>query len=262
MKPKLILALLAVAVAGGCGQQQSSHPGAPKTDAEGLPAGRAYVSTKVTEDGKDRELASGSTIRLEFSEIAITANAGCNQLMGKAGLDAGRLTVDNLGGTEMGCEKALMDQDEWLSEFLSSSPVWKLDGETLVLSDGKTKIELREEKLTAKPLHGTAWTLDTLVDGETASSIPQGVRATLKLGEDGKVSGNAGCNGFGGSFTAKAGKISFSNLGVTRMACGGDKDAVEKAVLAVLDGTVAYQIKGKTLTVTHPSGKGLQFTAG
>lgn len=261
MKPKLILALLALAVAGGCGQQPS-QPGAPKTDAEELPAGRAYVSTKVTEDGKHRELASGSTIRLEFSKIAITANAGCNQLMGKASLDAGRLTVDNLGGTEMGCEKPLMDQDEWLSEFLTSSPVWKLDGETLVLSDGTTKIELREEKLTAKPLHGTTWALDTLIEGETASSIPQGVKATLKLGEDGKLSGNAGCNGFGGGFTAKAGKLTVSNLGVTRMACGGDKDIVEKAVLAVLDGTVAYQIKGETLTLTHPSGKGLRFTAG
>ncbi|MGH3647843.1 MAG: META domain-containing protein [Micromonosporaceae bacterium] len=259
MKPKLILALLTLAVAGGCGQQPSPPAGpAP----EQLPVGKTYLSTEVAEDGKARELASGTRIRIEFTRDGLRADAGCNHLMGKASLDSGRLSVDNLGGTEMGCEKPLMDQDKWLADFLTDSPVWKLDGDTLVLSDGITKIKLREEKQTAKPLTGTKWTLNTLVDGETAGSLPQGVKAHLTFGKDGKVSGNAGCNGFGGSYTVKGEKITFSNLGVTRMACGGDKDTVEKSVLAVLDGTVTYQVKGEVLTLTHPSGKGLQFTAG
>lgn len=35
--------------------------------------------------------------------------------------------------TMMACDEALMDQDQWLSEFLTSSPALAVDGETLTL---------------------------------------------------------------------------------------------------------------------------------
>ncbi|MGH3716001.1 MAG: META domain-containing protein [Micromonosporaceae bacterium] len=254
MKPMLILALLALAVATGCGQQQPA--GSPKDKAEELPTDRTYVSSKVT----GHALVEGSRIRLEFTKSDIKADAGCNHFQGKASLQGGRLVVDKLGGTEMGCDKPLMTQEEWLTDFLTSSPVLQLDGETLVLSDGKTKIELREEQPTA--LAGTKWTLDTLVDGQTASSVPAGVKAHLTFGDDGKVTGNAGCNQLGGSYTTAQDTITFANIGVTRMACGGEKDTVEKSVLAVLDGEVTYRVEGQVLTLEHPSGKGLQLRAG
>ncbi|MGH3739265.1 MAG: META domain-containing protein [Micromonosporaceae bacterium] len=254
---KLVFALLALAVAGGCGGQQPDQPGAPK--AEQLPAGRTFTSTQVTDDGKTRTLAAGSRIRLAFDKGEVRADAGCNQLSGDARLDAGRLTVSELSGTEMACDKPLMDQDQWLSGFLTSSPVWQLKGDTLTLSDGTTRVQLREQR--DRTLTGGQWTLDTLVDGQTASSLPQGVKAHLNFNTEGKITGNTGCNHLGGGYTEADGTLTFDTIGVTKMACGGAKDTVEKAVLAVLDGTVSYRIDGETLILTHPSGKGLRYRA-
>jgi heat shock protein HslJ len=45
------------------------------------------------------------------------------------------------------------------------------------------------------------------------------------------------------------------------MACEDDRMALERAVLSVLDGTVAYEIKADRLTLTHPQGKGLGLRA-
>ena len=49
-----------------------------------------------------------------------------------------------LAMTMMACDEALMDQDQWLSEFLTSSPALAVDGETLTLGDDTTGITLSE----------------------------------------------------------------------------------------------------------------------
>jgi len=66
----------------------------------------------------------------------VSANAGCNTLFGGASWDGGKLELDGaLASTMMACDDALMEQDQWLSDFLSSSPALALDGKTLTLGD-------------------------------------------------------------------------------------------------------------------------------
>jgi heat shock protein HslJ len=47
----------------------------------------------------------------------------------------------------------------------------------------------------------------------------------------------------------------------TLMACGDDIMRVEHAVQSVLDGEVRFSITADRLTLTHPSGKGIQLRA-
>lgn len=254
-----VATLLALGVMAGCGRGTG-----PGSEPEKLPEGRTFLSTAVT----GHDLKSGTQITLSFQKGKVGAHAGCNNLFGTARLDGGRLLVSDVGGTEMACEKALMAQDEWLTAFLSSEPEWLLDGNELTLTQGSTQVRLVDRKHAEpdKPLKGTRWVLDTLTEGEAASAMPSGVTAWLKLGKDGVATGNAGCNQFGGgpdgNFTVEGTTIRFHDLAVTRMSCGEERDALERKVLAVLDGPVAYQVEGNQLTVTHPSKLGLRFHAG
>jgi heat shock protein HslJ len=65
-------------------------------------------------------------------------------------------------------------------------------------------------------------------------------------GNDKKVTGNGGCNSFFGTYRLSAGnKISFSDIGSTKMACP-DMD-VESQFFQVLSETDNYSVSGDTL---------------
>jgi len=247
--------VVALGMTAGCGRGT-----APGGNPGQLPEGRNFLSTEV--DGRD--LVPGTRIELSFRDGQIGAHTGCNHLFGNARLEGGRLLVAGVGGTEMACEPKLMAQDEWLIGFLTGGPEWRLSGQELTLSSGDTRIRLLDRRSAepARPLSGTKWLLDTLVEGGTAASLPAGARPWITFGKDGMATGNAGCNGFGGNYTVKEGHIRFSELAVTKMSCGEERDAVERKVLAVLSGTVTYTIVDDVLTVTHPSEQGLRFRAG
>lgn len=259
MRPLLITVLLMVAAgASGCARGGGDLPAG-----SGLPADRTFLSTSVTEDGKDRPLAEDTRIRLTIDNEQLSVNAGCNSLGGNARLDGDRLVVDGMGGTEIGCEPEFAEQDSWLAGFLTGGPSWRLEGDTLRLTLKNTTIELVDRAI-AEPdrqLRKTHWQLDTLVDGETASSVPGKAKAHITLGENGRATGNAGCNDFSAQFEEAGDEITFSAVTSTRKACGGARDEVERAMLAVLEGSPTYEIEADRLRLSTSSGSGLEFRA-
>lgn len=52
---------------------------------------------------------------------------------------------------------------------------------------------------------------------------------TISFGEDGKISGFAGCNRLLGSAAVDGKKVDFSQLGLTRMMCSPDEMKIEEA---------------------------------
>jgi heat shock protein HslJ len=101
--------------------------------------GREYESTEV----RGHDLVEGSTIIMTFEEGRVSARAGCNTLNGAATWDDGTLEVaEPLASTMMACDEALMAQDQWLSEFLTSGPALEIDGDTLTLGDDANGITL------------------------------------------------------------------------------------------------------------------------
>lgn len=104
-------------------------------------SGRTFTSTEV----RGHDLAPGSTITLTFEDGRISANGGCNTLNGAATWDGDTLDVaEPLASTMMACDEALMAQDQWLSEYLTSSPALAVDGDTMTLGDDTTGITLSE----------------------------------------------------------------------------------------------------------------------
>lgn len=246
-------AALAVIVAstlliGACGSSDDSSGDTTDLDL----AGRTFVGDQVTRDDSPYPLVKGSQIRLTFDDDTIGASAGCNSMGGDASWSSGTLVVDSLAGTEMGCDKDLMDQDAWLADLLTSEPTVLLADDTLTLTSGGTVVILSDEEVVVPDasLTGTTWVLDSLITADAASSVPAGVRSTVLFKPSGLVFAELGCNTGRGGYQADDSTITFEPMATTRMACEEAATSVEDAVLAVLQGEVRFSIDGESLVLT------------
>ena len=262
---RLALALVVVVtlVAGACGGGDDTAAPATPDEPAGSLADREFLSTAVTEDGQPRALIDGTRVRLQFHDGRLTADAGCNTLDGQVEIEPDRLVLDQLAVTEMGCDPERHAQDEWLSGVLAAGPAYTLDGADLRLESGTTVLELTDREVTDpdRPLEATRWELDGIVDGDAVSSVPAGGGATLVF-EDGQVSFEIeGCNQGGGDVTIADTSIEVGQLTTTLMGCVPPAADVEAAVTSVLAGDITYAVEAGTLTLTHPSGRGLVLRA-
>jgi heat shock protein HslJ len=263
----VIVAVLAAAVlVTACAAPGSAGRGSETSDSGGGTAaaaslgdvlsGRTFLSTAVT----GHDLVKGSRISLEFrAPHSLHVRAGCNYLSGDYRLVDGRLMVDTLAMTEMGCDKSLMQQDDWLAGLLQDGLSLALDGNTLALSSGDVRIALLDREVADpdRPLVGTVWMVDGIIDGDTASSVPQDVRATMSIT-------NCGIMYFDGRHDY-AGPVAIDGDVVHpgRITGGGSGIGPQGnwVDMSVLTHDFHYRVEADRLTVTGAAGKGLTFFA-
>lgn len=111
----------------------------------------------------------------------------------------------------------------------------------------------------SSPVTGVHWTLDSLtVDGRTRQA-PES--AYLRIGEDGRVSGNAGCNSFGSTVTLKGDHVDFGDIQTTDMGCPKASMAFEESLSRTFTGgTFTSKVKGDELTLTTDDGDRVDLT--
>ncbi len=134
-------------------------------------------------------------------------------------------------------------------------------GSELLLSG--PSVELHYASVAPTPdrsLLGVDWTLESLISGATASSVA-GDRATLRIDENGAVTGSTGCRSFTGHASVNEAQIQFTQLVTDDRACTTALQAQDEHVLAVLGGAAQATVSGDQLTLSAPNGLGLAFTA-
>ncbi|MCC5950650.1 MAG: META domain-containing protein [Acidimicrobiia bacterium] len=269
------LLLAAAACAGddaGVATGPTDEPGEESTLAADLD-GRTFLSIEV--EGHD--LVEGTEIMLSFEDGQLGASAGCNSMGGDATFDGDTLVVEGLFQTEMGCDPELHAQDEWLAGVLTGAPTLALDGDDLVVTTDDARIVLLDRSVAVpdEPLEGTLWRLDTIIDGDVASTpglfedpapgeegsdpdtpvddAPRtGGAPTLQFAADGSVAVFAGCNQGSTGFEVIDDTLRFDPLPLTRMACEPGRMELERTVTDLLDdGEVTFEIDGPTLTLAR-----------
>lgn len=106
-----------------------------------FPADKTYSS--VDDSGSYTPL-DGTSITLEFADTRIAVEAGCNRLFGTVDTSGGVLTIDALASTRLACPQHLMEQDRWLSDFLTSRPQWSRHDGIMTLDNGSERIAFTE----------------------------------------------------------------------------------------------------------------------
>jgi len=100
-------------------------------------------------------------------------------------------------------------------------------------------------------LTGVAWEATQVGGQPVATAAP----VTLSFA-DGKASGRSGCNRYSGTVTVDAGRIRFSEIMSTKMACAEEGAMMtEMAYLQALSGAEAWSVSGDgLLTISGSKG--------
>ncbi|MEU8444042.1 META domain-containing protein [Streptomyces microflavus] len=259
-----VLALLTLAACGTeSGSRSGSGDGSDTVQSDVPVTGVAWSVDSLTVDGKKTEAPAGSRLEIDPKGRA-KAGFGCNHISADARVEGDRITFGKPVSTQMACDETTEKAEKAALAAMDGEVTAKLSGEKLTLTtEGGDTIALSEEKPAG--LVGTRWAVNTLLSGETATSVPADLPKErvphLTFGEDGTVHGNSGCNSFHGKAAVEGSTIDFGPPAGTRKMCPEAEMEVERAVLAALDGPATYTIKGSTLTVTSKDGKGIGATA-
>ncbi len=103
-------------------------------------------------------------------------------------------------------------------------------------------------------LQGTSWKLVSYGPIGNQTLAAKGINTSLDFGKDGTVNGNLGCYSFSGNYQVTGGKIVFTKMISTMMACVCPQMTQEAMSLKVMNGTVRYTIAGNRLTLYVASG--------
>jgi heat shock protein HslJ len=257
------LAVPLLLLAAGCGGQPAGA--GPGPTIEDPLRGQTFLATEVTVDGQPHALVAGTEVSVEFADDGrLIAQAGCNNMQGQVDTADGKLAFDGgLSTTDMGCDPPRHAQDEFVAGVLGASPTWRLDGSRLEITAGTTSMVLTERSVVEpdKDLVGPKWTLDTLVDGQTASSTTAGAEPVTLVFDGTTAVADTHCNGVTATYTVEGDTIVLTQGPSTKMACPPDIMRVENALAEVLQGSVTFEITADRLTLQHPSGKGIQLSA-
>ena len=241
----LIVLLVAVGAAA-CTNEEAGPIASDGSDQASL-EGRSFISQNVA----GHDLVPGTEIRLTFKDGNIGAQAGCNSLGAPYELKDNVLVIRAQGMqmTEIGCDQPRHDQDDWLADFLMSSPTVELSRAALTLASGLTTIELRDREVVDpdRPLVGTTWRVDTVFSGDSASSVPERGDVTLEFPTDTTFRVSArDCTSASRTMVVEGDNITFDDFARARIAC----PAPWEETIAVLDvGEVAYSIDAGRLTI-------------
>jgi heat shock protein HslJ len=103
---------------------------------------------------------------------------------------------------------------------------------------------------TTPDLAGTRWVV-TSIDGRA----PAGPALTADFGNDGRVSGDAGCNSYSGPYIQDGRTVQFGELLSTRRACVDDgRQRQETRLLDIMQGSATLQLNRSRLTVRGDEG--------
>lgn len=199
-------------------------------------------------------------ITMDFgNDGRIGGTAGCNHYFATYTLKATAITFGQVGSTLMYCgDPGVMDQENAYLALLGKAASITVDGDRLTLLDGKGSPILTFSRTippAPAPLVGTNWTLQSFHTGDAVSSLISGTAITAVFGNDGSVTGSAGCNRYFARYTQAGTSLSIGQAGSTKMYCGAEGVMQqESSYLASLARIKTFTISGNQLSLADTNG--------
>ncbi len=220
-----------------------------------------WVLTSGTVDGADLSLLDTHPVTLRVDGGEVGGTAACNSYFGTVVDDT--TLFEGFAVTEMACDPPeSMALESTFLDALGRVTDAALDGDDLVLTG--PDVELRFSSVAPTPdvdLEGTTWMLDTLIDGEAASSVLAGTSPQIVL-EAGEMTASDGCNTATGSYEIDDDTLVLGAVRSTLRGCEQGIMRQAQTFNAVLGSEPTISTEGDRLTLTGPDGLALVFRAG
>jgi heat shock protein HslJ len=217
---------------------------------------RWVLATFLGQDGADATAAEGVESTAAFEEGRVGGNGGCNRYGGSYTLDGSNLTIGPLMSTMMACEPARMQQEQALFSNLQAAATYAINGTTLEIknADGLTVLTFAATEPIA--LAGTPWLATGINNGRGGvESLVADTSVTALFGEDGSLTGSAGCNNYMSSYTVEGDAIAIQQPASTRKLCPGEGVMEqENAYLSQLPLAATYRVDGDRLELRSAEG--------
>ena len=153
--------------------------------------------------------------------------------------------------------------EPWKESTLAASH--QITDGRLEIANADGEIVLTFSVLEPMPLTGTKWRLNGYNNGKGGFvSVLLNTEITAVFGDDGSLTGSAGCNNYTASYEVDGKTISLVPLGVTPVLCAESAGIMEQesAYLAALESAATHQMTGNSLEARNSNGlRLLSYTA-
>jgi heat shock protein HslJ len=245
MNKRLPVLLGALALTASCAARDAQSPtAAPAVTALNA---NAWALSQIGGQPPLPHVAVNVSFRAEGE---LTGSDGCNVIRGAYEADAATLEVGSqLVSTMMACSTPVNEQAQRFTALLLEARRFDIDGSYLHLRDGDGQLlmTLISQKST---LPGSAWQVSAYNNGkEAVVGVSTGSELTLAFGDNGRVTGSAGCNNYVADFDTEANKVSIGMPRTTRKACAEPAGVMEQEALFLkaLQSAATFRINGDRL---------------
>lgn len=250
-----------ILVAAACGDDSTDTE-----DPDAL-AGTSWVAQRIADDSGRRGALTGSEPTIDFAADGrtVSGSTGCNVYSGDVTIGQGTISVAEVSVTERACiAQEIMEQEALFLEILVSVDGFTLTDGILELKSADGSVSFVEPApVVDAALDGTAWALDTLIDGELAMSVLTTTTPSLAVDTgEGSLRGTTGCNGFSGAVVVEGRAFTVAEMTWTEIGCEPDIMRQETLILDVLQNAESYEIDGDHLTIFSTEGRSLVYRAG
>lgn len=175
----------------------------------------------------------------------VAGSAGCNNYNTTYTVDGQKIQFGELAATTlMACPEPIMQQENAYLEALKKAVTFKIVDDELTLfdSNGNALIIFFSQ---SQELAGSSWDVIAYNNGkEAVVSVIIGTQITAVFGEDGQLTGSAGCNDYFTTYKTDGDTISIDLVEATEMFCSEPEGIMEqeKQYLTALETAATYRI--------------------
>lgn len=201
--------------------------------------------------------APNSEAGVTFQDGQLGGNATCNTYFGSYTVDGNTLAITMGGMTMMACPEPLMAQEQLFVTNLQSAATYEITADQLHIRNADGATVLVFAPLLPTPLTGTNWVAMNYNNGRQAVvSVLGGTEITAVFGEDGSLTGSAGCNNYMTKYQVDGNAITIEPAATTRMLCAEPEGVMEQEAeyLAALTTASTYEIRGDKLELRTADG--------
>jgi heat shock protein HslJ len=193
------------------------------------------------------------TVTLRFdADGALGGFDGCNRYRGAYAVDGTTIRIPSeMATTRAACRQPLMSRARAYAEALSRAVSFAIDANRLSLRDSAGEAVAAFEA-GSRGLAGTSWQVTAYNNGKQAVvSLITGTAITAHFGDDGRVSGSAGCNQYFADYQEGDGSIVIGLPGATRRFCAEAEGTMEQETryLEALYSATTFRLDGQRLAL-------------